>query len=432
MGRGSRTRGARVQLGNYWLWYRADRDDWCICWLDGRTTRRRSLGIGGGTPDNPPEAAQKALAEHFTANEQSLQYEARPSDVLVEDITRQWLNQHVAHLADPARYAFSVLALERFYEHQRRLGKMPSPFTVATVRSALVRDFISFREREGASAPTISRDLAALRGPINWALGENILASAPRIADVAGRKRSKDIVYGPQEVAAILDAAMSRSDRWHVARYILVAMSTVGRSEAILGLVAETQVRKGLIYFNPPGRDQTAKRRSIVPIAPTLAPWLDGLTGPVIKYEALLAEDSDQAPFSREHIGDIGRAFEACLIEAGERYPNLGFRRPATDDAGNLIRLPPRRKLGETESRPKWKGVGTPNALRHSIHTYLASKGVPKAQIDTASGHATDAGTGDKYNHLRPDYMKELIAAVEQFWKEVDHFTDNHRRPPER
>ena len=54
---------------------------------------------------------------------------------------------------------------------------------------------------------------------------------------------------------------------------------------------------------------------------------------------------------------------------------------------------------------------------------------MPNAQIDTAAGHSTDGGTGDKYNHLRPDYLQEFIAAIEQFWAEVDAFTDVHRRP---
>src|SRR3546814_12576637 len=45
---------ARVQLGPYWLEYRAQRDDWSICWYDpgARTRRRRKTGLGGsGRPD---------------------------------------------------------------------------------------------------------------------------------------------------------------------------------------------------------------------------------------------------------------------------------------------------------------------------------------------------------------------------------------------
>ncbi len=63
-----------------------------------------------------------------------------------------------------------------------------------------------------------------------------------------------------------------------------------------------------------------------------------------------------------------------------------------------------------------------------SIHTYLAACGVPKAQIDTAAGHSTDDGTGDRYNHLRPSYITEFIEGIESFWKEVGRFTDAHLR----
>jgi hypothetical protein len=54
---------ARFELGGYWLWYRANRDDWAICWLDGCTTRRVQTGVGGGSSGHPPEAAKERLAE---------------------------------------------------------------------------------------------------------------------------------------------------------------------------------------------------------------------------------------------------------------------------------------------------------------------------------------------------------------------------------
>ncbi len=42
--------------------------------------------------------------------------------------------------------------------------------------------------------------------------------------------------------------------------------------------------------------------------------------------------------------------------------------------------------------------------------------------------HATDAGTGDIYNHLRPEYLSDFVAGVESFWREVGRFTDAHLR----
>lgn len=100
-------------------------------------------------------------------------------------------------------------------------------------------------------------------------------------------------------------------------------------------------------------------------------------------------------------------------MEAGVSRPDPGLCEHAQDEHGDLIWLPPRKKQGETQATPSLKGIGTPNTLRHTTHTYLAARRVPKAQIDTAAGHSTDAGTGDKYNHLRPDYLKEFIAAIE-------------------
>lgn len=434
MARGRKAKAGRYQLGQYWLWYRADRDDWCICWLHERVTRRKSLGIVGGTPDDPPEAAQQALADHFTRNERTTVYNAGPDQVLVEDITRQWLTQHVEHLNDAARYANSVLVWERFYEHQRALGKMPDPYTVASVRTAFVRDFIAFREAEGMSPATISRDIAALRGPIKWALNEQIITAAPRIIDVKGRSQRRELEYDREQVAAILEAAARLPERRHLLLYKMIALSAIGRSEAILELDADTQIKGNLIFFNAPGRDQTRKYRAIIPIAPTLRPWLEGLKGRVIQYKAAYSEKkrADGAPeFFSRNVADIGRAFEACLIEAGTANPHLGLCEHVKDDCGQLIWLPPRKKLGETECRPLLKGVGTPNTLRHTAHTFLASKGVPKAQIDTAFGHSTDSGTGDKYNHLRPEYLREFIDAIEMFWAEVDQFTDVHRKPHE-
>jgi len=89
--------------------------------------------------------------------------------------------------------------------------------------------------------------------------------------------------------------------------------------------------------------------------------------------------------------------------------------------------LPPRRKLGETRPRPKLRGIGTPNTLRQTIHTWHKRYGVPDAQIDAAAGHSEE-GTGANYTHLRPEYPREFIASTEAFWAAVGEHTDAHLR----
>src|SRR3546814_2749848 len=71
-------------------------------------------------------------------------------------------------------------------------------------------------------------------------------------------------------------------------------------TEAILELEAP-QVRDGIIYFNPPGRMQTKKRRSTVPVAPSLRPWLAGASGKIIRYQTPLAKSSWADPAVPEY-----------------------------------------------------------------------------------------------------------------------------------
>jgi integrase len=423
-----RRTGSRYQLGPFWLWYRADRDRWDICWNDERTRSRCRLGtgVGGGDKDHPPIEAQQALAAHFAQWQRPVQ--ARPDDALVSTLFVSWLREHVAGKADPARYALSVKHFETFFARERRSGTLPNGATVSAMDKALVGRFIAWRRSEGAGGHTISRDLAALRGALNWAWRNELVTHVPFIRDVDPRDKAgpRELVYTQEQVAALLEAAWSLPERRHVHLYVMIALSTLGRSHAILQLEGGLpQIRDGLINFLRPGSPQTSKRRSIVPIAPTLAPWLEGVKGRVIRYRAEIAKrrwrDPEVPEFIERDCADIGKAYEASLIAAGIREPLL-------DEVGSPVLLPPRRKLGEAEFRPAWKGRGTPNTLRHTMITELHARGVPEAQIETAAGHRGEGTNKRNYRHLRPEYLRELIDAVEGYWAEMDRLTTVHRR----
>ena len=329
-------------------------------------------------------------------------------------------------LEDPGRYAISVKHLLRFFEHERAAGEVAGAVMVSDIRTSLINRFIRWRKAEGVGGHTISRDLAALRRVLNYAWKNEHIASAPFVRDVDAKDKAKPraLVYTAEQVAALLEAAYRRDDRRHVLIYTLIQMSTCGRSEAILELQSH-QLADGLIYFLDPDRDQTSKRRSIVPIVPTLAPWLDGVDGKVIKYRALLAERKWKDPAVPEYFErdchDLGNAFDACLIEAG-------LSRPVLDKNGKPALLPARLKLGETEPRPKLRGNGTPNTLRHTIITEMHRRGVAEAQIETASGHLGEGTNKRNYRHLRPDYLAELVEGIEDYWREMKRYTTVHLR----
>lgn len=423
---GDADRDARVELGPYWLDYRAERQEWCIAWYDSaaRTRRRRSTGIGGSREAGPPEAAREALAKFYLeANKPS--EPQQPAAAEVGHLLAIWQRDHVATKADPARYAISVVHLLRFFERERKLGHVIGGVTVASVNKDFVNRFIAWRKTEGVGGHTISRDLAALRGALNHAWREELITSAPFVREVDAKDKAKprELTYSPEQVAAILEAAWRLPERHHVMRYTMIQLSTCGRGEAILDLHAH-QIEDGLIYFLDPDRDQTSKRRSIVPVAPTLAPWLEGASGKIIRYRteiALANREPDGPEFFERDCYDIGKAFDACLIEAGLGRPMLGADKMP-------LMLPPRAKLGETEPRPRLRGKGTPNTLRHTVISEMHRRGVDERQIDMASGHAPIGTNKKNYMHLRPDYLAELIAAVEDYWSQMKRFTTVHLR----
>jgi hypothetical protein len=323
---------ARIQLGPFWLWYRRERDEWCICWYDSgrdessRRTCRKSTGIGGGGDGPPPATAQDALVAHYEAWRKPI--EVKPEEAHVESLMADWLLKHAnVNLADPVRYANGIAHWQRFFISERRAGMLTGEPVVSDVKPALIERFIAFREADGISRHTISRDIAALRQP--------------------------------------------------------------------------------LIYFNPPGRKQTKKRRSVVPIAPTLAPWLEGLAGRVITWQRpRLNRDTGLTEYDTFPCDSIDNAFEKSLIAAGICAQAVGAD-------GEPAWLPPRASWARPRRGPRFVGLGSPNTLRHTCSTEMHRAAFPRRRSIAPPAHAGEGTNKRHYRHLRPDYLREFIAGVE-------------------
>lgn len=421
----------RIQLGPFWLYYRAERNQWFITWYDdggsgrGRRTCRKATGVEGlGEGNLPPQDAQDALADHYAAWRKPV--EQTIGEAFVEGLMADWLEIADEKNADPQRSRDCIAQWLRFFEVERKAGRITRGPVVGDINKALCRRYIAWRKAQpgkrrgtNVSGATISRELAALRATLRWAWEDERIASAPFVPDVDHKDKPgpKELIYTPEQVARLLEAARRIEERWHVHLYIMIMLSTHGRGEAVLELDADTQIRDGLIYFNAPGRAQTKKRRSIVPIAPSLAPWLEGIQGKVIQYRTR-TKDGDLVT---RPTASIKKAFEACLIEAG-------ICEQEVDEKGTAMWIAPRAKLGESSRRPKMKGIGSPNTLRHTIATELHAYGVPEAQIDSAAGHSGEGTNKKNYRHLRPGYLKELIDGVEAYWDRVGEHTSAHLR----
>lgn len=297
-----------------------------------------------------------------------------------------WLAKEGHKKARAQQYAHSVNHLQRWIDKRGTLA-------VKDVRPSTMKGFIDMRAAEGKAGATILSDLAALKSALTWAFDNDVIDYVPKVGTIEKELRSvpREIEYSQEQVAALLEAAAKRCDRQHVRLFAMIMLSCHARVEAVMELDA-AQIQKGRIFFNATGRHQTSKRRPVVPVAPSLAPWLPK-AGKVITYRAQRKDGS----FYERPTQSIKTSFANCLTDAG-----------LVDSAG--------------------KPWGSPNSLRHTIHTHLQMVGVPQAQIDAAAGHVQDGGgTGKNYTHLRPEYLKEFIAAVEDYWSEMDAITSAHR-----
>jgi integrase len=385
----------RHRLGDFWLWPRPDTGSWSICWLDhdpdGRSvTRRKTIAVRGGSAASPPQEALDALAAHHLAH---CRPEKQPKDeALVEALMAEWLKHHVANLAAPERYIYSVDQWTAFFDEERRAGRILVGPTVADLTPQFQARFRAWRASQGVGGHTISRDLAALRGALSWAWKHQRIDHPPFIADVPAQQKApaRDRVLSFEEIGAILDTCSNKPEREHLIRFIVIELGTAGRPEAVLELTdANVDLKRGLIDPNQPGEVHARKRRAIVPLAHAVRPWVTDIKGKLIKYKVPIA-DRKRLPGGPTH-------FERATSSIKTSWNK------ACKDAGVV--------------------GATPKTLRHTMLTWLAERGVPSEQRQMLAGHRPQGTTARNYEHLSPTYLRAAIAEVDAFFVELAKHT---------
>lgn len=390
----------RHQVGRFWLYQRPDTKFWSICWLETRSaraggaiTRRKAINVSGGSSSRPPQAALDALAAHHLESETPRQ--AKSTEALVEQLMAEWLKLHVSTLAAPRRYADSAILWCKFFDVEQRAGRLPPAVTVSTISPHLVQRFIGWRRQAGVGGHGVSRDLAALRGALNWARKNQLIEWAPFIADVPAHEkpRSRERVLSLREVASIIDACAGIPEREHVLCYTVIAIATAGRPEAILELHDyNIDLERGFIDPNHPGRVHDRKRRVIVPISRFVRPWLQA-KGKIIKYRAPIAP--------KNRVAGGPTHFEKDTASIKTAWNNICSELKIAN--------------------------ATPKTLRHTILTWMAYQGVPREQRMMIAGHLPN-DTTSKYEHLTPDYLSDALQAIDRYFEAIGTLTAGHLR----
>jgi integrase len=167
------------------------------------------------------------------------------------------------------------------------------------------RTYWDRRRGDGVSAGTIIREGVTLRAALAWAVREKWIAEAPYV-QLPPKGPSKERWLTREEADRLIGAARTP----HVRLFVLLALHTSARRAAILGLEWErVDLERRLVHFQRPGRVETKKRRTTVPIN-------DALIGPL--QEAYAVRTCDHViEYKGRAVASIKTAFNAAVERAG-------------------------------------------------------------------------------------------------------------------
>ena len=214
---------------------------------------------------------------------------------------------------------------------------------------------------------------------------------ARAFADVPSHQKAKarDRVMTFDEIGRMLDLCIDRPDREHLVRFIVLALGTAGRPEALLEVAQKDVNLADDLIDTSGGKAHPRKRRPIVPIAKHVRPWIEGLEGKLIRYRIPIAEKNrvpgGPTQFERE-TRSIKNVWNAVCHDAGIEG-------------------------------------ATPKTLRHTMLTWLANRGVPAEQRQMLAGHSPQGATARNYELLSPDYLQAAIREVDALFGELAKHT---------
>ncbi|MGP1345493.1 MAG: tyrosine-type recombinase/integrase [Phycisphaerales bacterium] len=224
------------------------------------------------------------------------------------------------------------------------------------------------RQGHTASNGTLNRELGVMKAALRWSWKRGRLDSVPHV-QLLSNPPPRDRFLRTPEVRRLLDACEAD----HLRLYVMLALHTLQRPGAIFGLrLEQVDLDWGRIDFASPGMRQTRKRRPVVPITPSLRPYLESAmmrsrTGHVLEYDG-------------RPVRSVKRAFATACRRAG---------------------------LSDV----------TPYTLRHTGATLMAAAGVPLRQIAGMLGHS-ESRTTEIYAKHHPDFLMDASRALETLFGE--------------
>jgi hypothetical protein len=394
-----RDRGPRglFEYRDQWIDQEPDRPGYYRYWYDdgSRRVKRRALAAAD-LPGAKEELIDLLADTGITAQD--------PSKVLLADALAHYLK----HYAEPAGYkpmAAARRSSQLLLTAMGRLIEHPKVADLTLIRQQRCWEYLATREK--LSAKSISTYMISVRAALNYCARPHIITvddqrlearlldssvtvicNEAEIADYIGKQVSTPREYIPtfEDLGRWIDAIEEEDDF----RYVIIALNTAARNEAIfdLRLTGQVDFEFGLIDLNPARRRQTKKRRPVLKMTTNLAAWLKHW-------------DSD-------------RPIAGYQDRVEKRINAIGKRGEERDDEGDIV-------------KPGWLPEMTCYVLRHFIATHMrrTTVTVSREQRSKWLGHTIKEGskTTDWYEKFDPDYLEAPMRATEEIIRKLQKHT---------
>jgi integrase len=203
-------RWRKYSVGKYRLGYLKGQA--VVCWEDDAGPHRRRIG------QCVSEVEARAKLDLWVSRVELIK--ARDSKTVSEIWT--------AYRGDRAKDGKVII---NFDNDWKALKPRFEALNLDAITADICRDYADARHKAGKSASTIWTELTRLRSCLNWAQKRRVIAVAPYVW-VPTKPDGRQRVMTEAEVRALLDACKVP----HVRLFVILAITTAGRSGAICGL----------------------------------------------------------------------------------------------------------------------------------------------------------------------------------------------------
>lgn len=314
--------------------------------------------------------AEKALAAYIVGKG-TVTDVRHPDQFPVSEALELYGKEHAPQVAAPQRIGEAMLPLLRFWGNLM-VGDVKGETCRRYARSRVTGKGMPKGQIRPVGAATIRRELGVLQAAINFCHREGYLTHAARVTS-PDRPPARDRWISRSEAASLIRAARRTPKCRHLARFILVALYTGTRKDAILrlGFMPNTaggwiDVGQGVLHRRGSQEVETKKRRPPMRLSRKLLAHCR-------RWKA--SGDIWVVSYSGQRVGDIKKAFASVAEAAG---------------------------LSDV----------TPHTLKHTAITWAMQKGM---QLDDAAHYfGTSRETIMRvYWHHSPHFQEDAVAVMD-------------------